>query len=55
MYSDDDGRSPEWWQCGLSGAAVIAGIVLSATGVGGILGGVLIGAGAGSIISMFNY
>ena len=51
MNSDGDGRSPEWWQWVLSGAAVIAGIALSATGVGGILGGVLIGAGAGSMIN----
>ena len=35
----------------MSGIAVIAGIALSATGVGGILGGILIGAGAGSLIN----
>lgn len=42
---------PKWLAWALSGAAVIAGVALSATGVGGILGGILIGAGAGSLIN----
>ena len=42
---------PEWAAWLISGAAIVGGIVLCATGVGGILGGVLIGAGAGSLIN----
>ena len=42
---------PEWLGWVVSGAAIVGGVILSATGVGGILGGVLIGAGAGSLIN----
>ena len=51
MYSDPTGHIPEWLVWIISGAAVTFGIVLCATGVGGIAGGVFIGAGAGSLIN----
>lgn len=44
----------KWLAWTLSGVAIIGGIALSATGVGGILGGILIGAGAGSIIADYG-
>lgn len=50
MYTDMKGNAPVWWQWALSGSLVVAGIVLTATGVGGVLGGVLISAGVNSVI-----
>ena len=51
MYSDPDGHLPKWAAWLISGAAIVGGVILCATGVGGIAGGVLIGAGAGSLIN----
>ena len=53
MYADPSGHLPEWAARLISGAVIVGGIVLCATGVGGILGGVLIGAGAGSLINVY--
>ncbi len=50
-YCDPSGNIPEWLGWLMSGAAIIGGLALCATGVGGILGGILIGAGAGSLIN----
>ena len=50
-YSDPSGHESKWWAWLLSGVAIGIGIALSATGVGGILGGILIGAGASSLIN----
>ena len=54
MASDAFGYAPEWWQWVVSGAAVVAGVALTATGVGGVLGGALICAGANSIIGSYT-
>lgn len=46
-----------WLEIGLtilSAAAIIGGIVLCATGVGGFIGGALLGAGAGSLINGYT-
>ena len=51
--TDDSGYAPEWWQWAVSGAMVIGGIVLTATGVGGVAGGALICSGANSIINSY--
>ena len=51
MYADPSGHIPKWLAWLVSGAAIVGGILLSATGIGGVLGGVLIGAGAGSLIN----
>ena len=49
-----DPTGNDWLKIGLtiaSAAAIVGGIVLCATGFGGIAGGILLGAGAGSLIS----
>ncbi|MCM1350603.1 MAG: hypothetical protein NC182_05310 [Prevotella sp.] len=51
MYYDPSGHLPEWAAWLISGSAIVGGIILCATGVGGVLGGALIGAGAGSLIN----
>ena len=53
MYSDHNGHAPEWWQWAISGAMVVAGVTLVATGVGGIAGGALICAGTNSMIGSY--
>lgn len=53
MLSDPNGHAPEWWQWAISGAMVVAGITLVATGVGGVAGGALICTGANSIIGSY--
>ena len=53
MYTDSLGLAPEAWQWAVSGAMFLGGIILTATGVGGVLGGALICAGANSIISSY--
>ena len=53
MLSDHNGHAPEWWQWAISGAMVVAGVALVATGVGGLAGGSLICAGANSIIGSY--
>ena len=50
MGCDPTGHAPEWWQWVISGAMVVAGVVLVATGGGGAVGSALICAGANSII-----
>ena len=51
MYTDRAGNAPTWWQLTISLTMVCAGLILTASGVGGILGGILISAGANSIIA----
>ena len=51
MNVDPTGNMPKWLAWTLSGTAIVAGVIMCATGVGGILGGVLIAAGANSIIT----
>ncbi len=46
-YADPDEHMPKWAAWLISGIAIIGGIILCATGIGGIARGVLIGAGAG--------
>ena len=53
MLFDPNGLAPELWQWTISGAMAVAGIVLIATGVGGITGGVLVCAGANSLIGSY--
>ena len=53
MYTDFFGMAPKWWQWTISGLMVAGGIVLVATGAGGVLGGALICAGANSIIGSY--
>ena len=53
MLSDPNGHAPEWWQWAISGAMVVAGVALVATGVGGVAGGALICAGANSMIGSY--
>ena len=53
MRFDPSGHAPEWWQWAVSGAMVVAGIAMVATGVGGVAGGTLICAGANSIIGSY--
>lgn len=53
MYTDSLGLAPEAWQWAVSGAMFLGGIILTATGVGGVLGGALICAGANSVISSY--
>ncbi|MBQ9108384.1 MAG: RHS repeat-associated core domain-containing protein [Clostridia bacterium] len=53
-FTDPSGHLPEWLAWLISGAAIVSGIVLCAFGVGGVLGGLLIGAGAGSIINGYT-
>ena len=53
MLSDPNGHAPEWWQWAISGAMVVAGVALVATGVGGVAGGALICAGANSIVGSY--
>lgn len=50
MYVDFNGNRPKWWKWVASTAAVIAGVLLVATGVGGVAGGMLISAGVSSIV-----
>ena len=50
-YADPSGHLPEWAAWLISGAVIVGGIVLCATGFGSFWGGVLIGAGAGSLIN----
>ena len=45
---------PKWLAWTISGGFIIVGIVLTATGFGGILGGGLIGAGVGSLIGGYS-
>ena len=54
MYADAFGTSPAWWQWAISGAMVVAGAVLTVTGVGGAAGGALICAGANSIVGSYT-
>ena len=54
MGYDPTGYSPKSWQWVISGAMVVAGIALLATGVGGVAGGALICAGANSIIGSYT-
>lgn len=53
MYADSDGHFPKWAAWLLSGMIIVGGIGLTVAtaSVGGIIGGILIGAGAGSIIN----
>ena len=53
MLLDVNGFEPEWWQWLISGTMVAAGVVLVATGVAGPVGGVLICAGANSMIGSY--
>jgi hypothetical protein len=53
MLSDHNGHAPKWWQWAISGAMVVAGVALVATGVGGVAGGALICAGANSMIGSY--
>ena len=53
MLSDPYGYAPKWWQWAVSGAMVVAGVALVATGVGGVAGGALICAGANSMIGSY--
>ena len=53
MECDHSGCAPEWWQWAISGAMVVTGVALVATGVGGVAGGSLICAGANSIIGSY--
>lgn len=53
MLSDHNGYAPEWWQWAISGAMVVAGVALVATGAGGVAGGALICAGANSMIGSY--
>lgn len=53
MLSDPNGYAPEWWHWAISGAMVVAGVALVATGVGGVAGGTLICAGANSMIGSY--
>ena len=48
------GLAPEWWQWVISGTMFVAGVTLVATGVGGVAGGMLICAGANSIIGSYT-
>ncbi len=52
-YIDSEGYSPETWQWLASGAMVLGGLILTATGVGGPLGGALIAAGVNSIVGSY--
>ena len=52
-YSDYTGCAPELWQWICSGLMVAGGIALTATGVGGPVGGALIAAGANSIVGAY--
>ena len=54
MLSDYNGHAPEWWQWAISGAMLVAGVALVATGVGGVAGGALISAGANSIVGSYT-
>ena len=53
MFCDYNGLSPTGWQWAISGAMVLVGVGLVATGVGGAAGGALICAGANSIIGSY--
>lgn len=53
MLSNWNGFSPKWWQWVVSGAMVVAGVALVATGVGGPAGGTLICAGVNSIAGSY--
>ena len=52
-FSDSNGHAPKWWQWAISGALVVAGAALVATGVGGVAGGALICAGVNSVIGSY--
>ena len=51
--SDSLGNAPKWWQWAVSGAMVVAGVALVATGVGGYAGGALICAGVNSVVGSY--
>lgn len=53
MLHDPNGQAPEWWQWVVSGAVVATGVVLVATGVGGVAGSSLICAGVNSIVGSY--
>ena len=53
MLSDHNGYAPEWWQWAISGAMVLTGVALLATGVGGVAGGALICAGTNSMVGSY--
>lgn len=53
MGYDPTGDAPKWWQWAVSGAMVVAGIAMVATGVGGVAGGALICAGTNSIVGSY--
>lgn len=50
MHVDFNGNKPKWWQWVASTVVVAAGVLLVATGVGGVAGGMLISAGVSSIV-----
>ena len=47
---DQTGELGAWWQTALSVGAIVAGLALTATGVGGVAGAMLVSAGASSLI-----
>jgi hypothetical protein len=54
MYLDPSGFDAKTWLCVASVAMMVGGIVLMATGVGGVAGSLLLAAGAGSLLGGFT-
>ncbi len=50
MYGDETGHWPKWAAWTLSVTAIVVGVALCATGVGGVAGSILLASGAGSLI-----
>ena len=48
--TDQTGELGAWWQTALSVGAIVAGLALTATGVGGVAGAMLVSAGASSLV-----
>ena len=53
MFFDCNGLAPKPWQWIVSGALIVGGSILTATGIGGPLGGAMICAGTNSIIGSY--
>ncbi len=53
-YQDPHGCSPEPWQWLASGALVVSGLIMTATGVGGVWGGALIASGVNAIVGSYS-
>ena len=50
MFGDETGNLPKWVAWALSVTAIVVGVALCATGVGGAAGSILLASGAGSLI-----